>query len=300
MRDSSHECCCCDAFTYCNGIYSFSSHCFCERHPRAKLSDILITLFSLTFCGWLSVTILNIVFRPKMILYENYIEIHHWKNGSPYTTIRTMKIPKITKTIIKYSELSLFGGYFLKDVAKYLEENSGFLEDIRISGTKIPIQVKLLRGVLLFVKSDGDGLVVEGKPYGLKQVQFLLYELEQRTHIQASGRVQAKKHLNSVVLIAISGLGVICGLTGWLLIIPVATIWLEGFFNPAHIPAFESPLRSIYVISIFFANFCIAGYYIIRKDKVNADFENIANIFKLIAFVLYFLFFVAFILSILN
>lgn len=255
---------------------------------------ILFALFYIVIFGWLSAILLCFVFRPKIILHDHHLEIHHWKNGVPYDKAHPFSLPKVTKTIIQYSDLSIFGAFLLKDVIQYIDKNSGFLADylITAAGARIPIFVKLpktttmLRDVLLFAKSE-DCLVIDGGLYGYRQVQSLLYELEQRTNIKSVGRVKPKKHGSIFILELIRAFGIIC----WLTIVPISTIWLEGLFNPNHPPAYQLVWRVLYVISIFLANICLAGYISSFKVKDDAAVKLVGNVFGKFAIVLYAIFF---------
>ncbi len=263
-------------------------------------SIIGIILFSF-FVIWLETIFLSIVFSPYIDINEDFIEIHHWKNGTPYDKKHPLRRPRTIKTTIPMDELAMYGAYLLKDIENYTKKGSGFIYDqwMVVTSTPIPLPLKFpsltknLRDLLLFVKSDGESVVVDGGQYGLRQVQYLLHVIKQHTDTKASGRVSPKKRINSFALNVIKAFAVVC----WLTVLPISTIWLEGLINPLHIPSYQSVWRTVFVISILLANLSMTGYWAIRRQRDDIEMPHIKTGLLLIALVLYVVFVVTLIVS---
>ena len=251
--------------------------------------------------------LLAAVFRPKIILGDDHMEILHWSGVKVHDKKHPFRIPQTKKTIISYGDLKLFGGFFAKDIAEYRKKGSGILSDtwMRAAGTPLPISIRLdsaasqLRDLLLFVTADGTSCVIDGGLYGLKQVENLLYELEQRTGVPSAGRVDPRKHSNHFVLNILCSMLALIGFICWFAVLPMSATWLEGFINPLHGQAYQSLWRHLYILSLMLANLCILGYIVARKTGNDADIRYIRKVFGRISIVLYIVFGISFSISLL-
>lgn len=269
-----------------------------------NISNIIIAPIYSIIAVWISILLLCIVLRPKIILYADKIEIVHWINGVPIDKFKFFSLPKVKKSIINYNDLKFFGGFLFKDLKEYSAKGNGFLADewMLIMSSNIPIPIKMpkitknLKDVILFVTADGESTIIDGGQYGKKQVEYLLFELENRTKTQSCGRVKAKKHINNIIIDIVKSMAVIC----WLTVIPLSTIWLESFINTSHYPAYQSVWKTIYVISIFGANLSLTGYIACKRVGNDVDVKTVKKIFKIASLVLYSTFVCAFILSVLH
>ena len=173
-----------------------------------NISNIIIVPIYSIIAIWISILLLCIVLRPKIILYDDRIEIIHWINGVPMNEFKFFNLPKVKKSIINYNDLKFFGGFLFKDLKEYSAKGKGFLADewILIMSSNIPIPIKMpkitkkLKDVILFVTADGESTIIDGGQYGKSQVEYLLFELENRTKIKSNGRVKAKKHINNIII----------------------------------------------------------------------------------------------------
>lgn len=271
-----------------------------------KLTFVLFVIY-LLFFGWLSAHLLVLVFRPKIILNEDYIEIRHCQKKTAFDKTNPFRIPKIKITRIPYCELRFYGGFFIEDITEYIKKRSGFLADkwMIAMGSHIPIPIKFprittkLRDVILFVTSDGKSLIIDGGMYGIKQVEYLLFELERHTAIQASGRVKPKKHKNCYSIDILQATSSLIGVVFWLIIFPLSTIWLEGLINPLHNPANQSVWRLLFIISILLANLSLLIHIVANKTGSDSEVKLISKFSGLLAAILYILFGITFSLSIL-
>ena len=56
---------------------------------------LLYALFSSIIGGWISSMLLSVVFRPKIVLYDDHLEAFHWETGIPYDSNHPFRCFKI-------------------------------------------------------------------------------------------------------------------------------------------------------------------------------------------------------------
>lgn len=260
---------------------------------------------------WVGILLLSIVFHQKTIFFDTYLEVYSWKYGTPYKrnmkTSEQIKLPKVKITRIEYSDLKMYGAYLAKDISQYIHKNSGFLqEQWMIANSFIPIPIKMpkvtssLRDVLLFVKTDGSSIVVDGGNYGLKQVKAMFGELENRTNIKPTGLVEGDlKFKRPFCITILNSFLSLFAIIIWTVVFPVSTVWFEGYINSSHIPAYQSGLRTVYVIGFILGGIASLLYYcsLVPTTKKDEDVRSIRKISKIICLIIYPISIIAFILS---
>ena len=271
-------------------------------YHAVDITMALIALICISFLVWLTIILLRIVLLPKIVLYDTYLEITSWKNGVPFDKKRPLCFPKPQSTVIKYCDLKLAGAFFAEDIKEYLNNKSGFLYDNWIVAVGVPIPIRLpkvtkkLRDVLLFVCDDGEPLVIDGGQYGLKQVKFLLYKLSELKTICISGRVSPKQYCNSLLLNMVKSILIVV----WLTVFPMLTIYIETLFNPLHGFSYQSAFRTLYVLSLYLADFALLGLISIKRQESADQFYRVMAVAKTICCILFALFAVFFAVSIMS
>ncbi len=265
---------------------------------------LLYALFSSIIGGWISSMLLSVVFRPKIVLYDDHLEAFHWEKGIPYDSNHPFRLSKIEKSVIQYADLTLYGAFFAKDIVNYLEKGSGLLAKKWFVATSSPIPIPIqlpaittrMRDVMMFVSSDGNSLVLDGGPYGYRQVQNMLYEIELRSGTKSEGRVTPRKSIDNFVL------NLLCSLVklSFFTVFPLVPLMLESLFNPLHTFGYDSPWRILYFCSLFIGNLCLGIFMVSKKQNADPEIKHIQNISKKVFIILYLIFIVSFIISIFN
>jgi len=194
--------------------------------------NLMTLLLCLGTCGLLFL-IFRWVFGNSLTLHDDHIE------SISLDTTRT--IPRANRVRIYYYDIEAYGV---------------------ISGPH-------LRDFLRFRLIDGAIVSFDVEVYGDAQMARLLHELHQRTHIVPAGEVAPEKASGQARHPVLAGIGAFLGFFLIFLVLPVGSIWVEGFINPNHPPSYQSGWRIAYMLAAMFAAFGVTGVVLARKAAVS-------------------------------
>jgi len=154
------------------------------------------------------------------------------------------------------------------------------------------------RDVLLIALRTGESVTVDVETYPQARVERVVWELVTCTNIAPEGWVTPREHSDPAWMrVAKAVVGLLAVVTV-VFAVPIATIWVEAWLNPAHPPSFSSGWRVGYMLCGIFAGFGAVGWWASRAragESANGidlkrgyrEYARLARFFGIAAAVMY-------------
>ena len=261
---------------------------------------VLISLLALLLTACLVVVALDV---PKTVRVGDYRQLIIFL-GDAFIIFLMLRFVFGT-SINLYSDRLVVATVDMKSLWPKTHSTTILFRDITGYGVVIR---KDLRDIFVVKLTNGSGGTFDFETYSDAQSARLLMELYRRTQIWPTGEI-APERLSSPnahpVLTAIAGF---TGFVVLFLILPVGSIWAEGWINPAHPPNYQSGWRTGYMLAAMFAGIALASVIIMmrlsatRQDATRESDDNpyhrLRMAFAWAAIVLYGIFVVLFAVSV--
>ena len=198
--------------------------------PTSPDTWIVLAVFSL-----LPIWFFYMALAPGVAVYDDRMVITSQKTTG-------IRLPKRT---IWYRDIAYF--------------KTGLMDDAYTPGTVVYTEpdVSLMTDVLYLHMIDGSEVAVDLEVYSDERVGRLVWELMVCTNIWPGGRVRPREHSDSAWIRVLRPAGSLIGVLLIFLILPVSTIWLEAWINPAHPTNYQSGWRTGYMLCAMFAGLIV-------------------------------------------
>lgn len=232
---------------------------------------IVVIAVAAVLTYFISVSALKIIFMSKFTFYEDHFEVVYFDAFMDHAKTFYKPIPS-HKVSVYYDDIEKFGSFESKQLRRNgRDDNNRLLVLAKVNGKLVPFTLPVWfqdsRNYFIINDRRGNGYLIDGKLYSVGQVGLVLRNLEAASGKSAVGGYPSMSNL--------IGLKTLFGF-GLTVAIPLVLIRFEELLNPQHVMAYQSGLRTGYVVSgMFFGLSILFKFIMVGKSKENGDVAGI-------------------------
>lgn len=239
------------------------------KGPAPERIFVIAVAAVLTY--FVSFSALKIIFMSKFAFYDDHFEAVYFDPFMDHA--KTFYKPiSAHRVSVYYADIEKFGSFESRQLRRNGRDDNNRLSVLaKVNGKLVPFTLPVWfqdsRNYFIINDKLGNGYLIDGKLYSVGQVVSVLRNLE-----SASGESAVGGYPNLSNLI---GLKILFGF-GLTVAIPLVLTRLESILNPQHVMAYQSGLRTGYVVSgMFFGLSILFKFMMVGKSRERGDEEEI-------------------------
>lgn len=239
------------------------------KGPAPERIFVIAVAAVLTY--FISFSALKIIFMSKFAFYDDHFEAVYFDPFMDHA--KTFYKPiSAHRVSVYYADIEKFGSFESRQLRRNGRDDNNRLSVLaKVNGKLVPFTLPVWfqdsRNYFIINDKLGNGYLIDGKLYSVGQVVSVLRNLE-----SASGESAVGGYPNLSNLI---GLKILFGF-GLTVAIPLVLTRLESILNPQHVMAYQSGLRTGYVVSgMFFGLSILFKFMMVGKSRERGDEEEI-------------------------
>lgn len=239
------------------------------KGPAPERIFVITVAAILTY--FVSFSALKIIFMSKFAFYDDHFEAVYFDPFMDHA--KTFYKPiSAHRVSVYYADIEKFGSFESRQLRRNGRDDNNRLSVLaKVNGKLVPFTLPVWfqdsRNYFIINDKLGNGYLIDGKLYSVGQVVSVLRNLE-----AASGESAMGGYPNLSNLI---GLKILFGF-GLTVAIPLLLTKLESILNPQHVMAYQSGLRTGYVVSgMFFGLSILFKFMMVGKSRERGDEEEI-------------------------